>query len=93
MAGPESPPVLFAKMLPSLMQSAALGVYHKIPRREKTFRPDDLQAFLCDLKQSTGWVRETPRICQFISDRQVAEVLFDADGSSEKLVHLEAYPR
>jgi hypothetical protein len=87
-----SSPSLFAKMLPQLAQSAALEVCTR--RRAKRRHPSegDVSLFVRALQGPQPWKQTSPQTHTLISRGLISQATLHSDGSTPKVVHVEAYP-
>ena len=87
-----SSPRLFEKMVPQLIQSAAVGVCRSEPIRRKTTK-QDVKKFLDTLKHVSRVKAETPQSYRFFATTLIGAAELLGDETSGIPVHIEAYPR
>ena len=84
---------LFAKMLPELIQSAALEAHRKIYPGKSQTNIMDVDEFFYNIRHTRAWKRQTPQTYKHVSPTLISKVVLDTTTTQPKLVHLEAYPR
>jgi hypothetical protein len=84
---------LFRKMLPQLMQSAALGVCRAEQRGRKRITHGDVGSFLDGLKQTRKFKRENSQTYKLFCPKIISAAELYPDRDMTKVIHLEAYPR
>jgi ARG/rhodanese/phosphatase superfamily protein len=88
-----SSPDLFRQMLPLLLQSAALEVHGNKALSFQDTTPAPVEEFLTEIKEITAWRKKTIQTYKYVTEKLVGEGVFVSNGSQEKFVHLEMYPR
>jgi len=88
-----SSPQLFRKMLPQLMQSAAIGACHRQRRNLRRIRTNDVEDFFTELGRTRKLTRESPRTYKLSTPRFISGVELLVEKRLMDVVHLEAFPR
>jgi len=88
-----SSPDLFRKMLPQLMQSAAIDVCGPQRQSRKRIDADEASKFISEIKALQKLKRESPETYKLFSPKMISAVDILSEPEQTKVIHLEAYRR
>jgi len=88
-----SSPDLFRKMLPQLMQSAAIDVCGPQRQSRKRVDADEASKFIREIKALQKLKRESPETYKLFSPKMISAVDILSEPEQTRVIHLEAYRR